>query len=128
MTSYTVYTRDSRGLPTRIETTDALTSPTVDRWTTTKYDTSENMFAIQHTDALGHTLQSAYEPGLGVLAAQADVNGTLTTFQYDTFGRLRADHPAAGGDRSVTYNGPSAGAPFGSIDDHRLGEHDVVST
>ncbi len=126
-TLYTKYTRDANGLPTRVEKLDNLTAPTVSQVTLTKYDTTEGMYAVETTDPVGLVTRSAYEPGLGVLAAQTDAAGVLSTYQYDTFGRIRADHPAAGGDRSVTYHG-RAGANFGSTEDHRLGQYDVTST
>ena len=59
---------------------------------------------MQTTDGATLVTQAAYEPGLGVLAAQTDAAGLLTTFQYDTFGRIRADHPPAGGGRSSPIN------------------------
>ena len=62
------------------------------------------MYVAQTTDPVGLVTQSAYEPGLGVLAAETDAEGVETTYQYDTFGRIRADHPAAGGDRSVNVS------------------------
>lgn len=125
-TLYTRTTRDGNGMPTLVEKLDNLSAPTQDRATATVYDASEGMFVIQTTDPANLVTQSAYEPGLGVLAAQTDAAGVLTTYQYDTFGRIRADHPAAGGDRSVAYHAATSGN-FGSTEDHRLGQYDTTS-
>ncbi len=124
-TLYTTYARDTNGLPLTITKSDQLASPTVSRTTTYQYDLNEGMFVIQTTDPMYLVTRSAYEPGLGVVAAETDANGVETTYQYDTFGRIVADHPAAGGDRSVTYHG-ATGNDFGSIEDHRLGQYDTT--
>ncbi len=120
-TLYTRYTRNANGLPTLVERVDNLTSPTQRRATAFTYDGSEGMFVVQTTDPMGLVTQAAYEPGLGVMAAQTDEAGVLTTFQYDTFGRIRADHPAAGGGRTVVYHAN------GTIDDHRSGQYLTTS-
>jgi RHS repeat-associated protein len=125
-TLYTKYTRNPNGLAYLVEKLDNLTSPTQRRATQFAFDASEGMFVIQTTDPVGLITQAAYEPGLGVVAASADAAGVLTTYQYDTFGRIRADHPTGGGDRVVAYNAPSSG-DAGSIDDHRLGQYGLRS-
>jgi RHS repeat-associated protein len=126
-TLYTRTTRDPNGMPRLVEQLDNLTAPTQQRSTVYQYDTMEGMYVVQTTDPAGLVTGSAYEPGLGVLAAQTDAAGVLTTYQYDTFGRIRADHPAAGGDRSVVYNAATT-ANSGSVEDHRLGQYDTTST
>ncbi|HEX8793973.1 MAG TPA: FG-GAP-like repeat-containing protein [Polyangiaceae bacterium] len=126
-TLYTRTTRDADGMPTLVEQVDNLTTPNLRRATAYQYDTQERMFVVLTTDPAGLVTGSAYEYGLGVLAAQTDPAGVLTTYQYDTFGRIRADHPAAGGDRSVAYHAATLGN-FGSIEDHRLGQYDVTGT
>ncbi|HEY5949361.1 MAG TPA: RHS repeat-associated core domain-containing protein, partial [Kofleriaceae bacterium] len=126
-TLYTKTTRNGNGLPILVEKLDNLTAPTRRRATELKYDASEGMYVVQTTDPMGLDTRSAYEPGLGVLAAQTDPAGVLTTYRYDTFGRIRADHPAAGGDRVVTYNAPTTGN-FGTVDDHRLGQYGNTAT
>lgn len=120
-TLYTKYSRDPNGMAYLVEKLDNLTSPTQRRATQFKYDASEGMFVIQTTDPVGLITQAAYDPGLGVVAASADAAGVVTTYQYDTFGRIRGDHPTGGGDRVVAYNAPNGN--FGSIDDHRLGQY-----
>jgi RHS repeat-associated protein len=126
-TLYTRYGRDPNGMPTRIVKTDNLTAPTTSRTTLLQYDATEGMYVVQKTDPANLVTRTAYEPGLGVRAAETDAAGVLTTYQVDTFGRIRADHPTAGGDRSVNYYAAPAGN-FGSIDDHRLGQYDVTKT
>jgi RHS repeat-associated protein len=125
-TLYTRYTRDANGLPRTVEQLDNLTSPTQRRVTQYDRDASEDMFIIQKTDPANLVTQAAYDPGLGVIAAQTDAANVLTTFQYDTFGRIRADHPASGGGRVVTYHAATSGN-FGSIDDHRAGQYNTTS-
>lgn len=121
-TLYMRYTRDGNGQVHIVEKLDNLTAPTYRRVAQYDYDTSEGMFVVQTTDGAGLVTQAAYEPGLGVVAAQTDAAGLLTTFQYDTFGRIRADHPPAGGGRIVAYK---AG---GTVEDHRSGRYLTVST
>jgi RHS repeat-associated protein len=125
-TLYTRITRDPNGMPTLVEKLDTLSAPTQRRATGTRYDATEGMYVVQTTDPVGLVTRTAYEPALGVLAAQTDPAGVLTTYQYDTFGRVRADHPAAGADRAVTYHAATPGN-FGSTEDHRLGQYDNVS-
>lgn len=125
-TLYTRYTRNSDGLPHLVEQLDNLTTPTARRATQYDYDTSERMFVVQTTDPANLATQAAYDPGLGVIAAQTDAAGVLTTFQYDTFGRIRADHPAAGGGRVVAYHAATSGN-YGTIDDHRSGHYNTKS-
>jgi RHS repeat-associated protein len=121
-TLYTRITRDAHGLPHIVEKLDNLAAPTVDRLTQYDYDQAEGMFVVQTTDPANLVTQAAYDPGLGVVAVQSDPAGLLTTFQYDTFGRIRADHPPAGGGRIVAYNAATSGN-FGTIDDHRSGQY-----
>jgi len=126
-TLYTKTTRDAYGNATLVEKLDNLTSPTQRRATSYVYDTNENMFVIQTTDPANLVTQAVYEPALGVVAAQTDAANVLTTFQYDTFGRIRADHPAAGADRSVVYHAAGLGNG-GTIDDHRSGQYQTTTT
>ena len=121
-TLYTRITRNPNGLPTLVEKLDDLTTPTQRRAVGSTYDTSEGMFVVQTTDPMGLVTQAAYEPGLGVVATTADEAGVLTTFQYDTFGRIRADHPAAGGGRTVAYHANR------TVDDHRSGQYQTTAT
>ena len=120
-TLYTRYTRDANGMPHIVEKLDNLTAPTARRAVQYDYDPSEGMFVVQTTDGVGLTTQAAYEPGLGVVAAQTDAAGLLTTFQYDTFGRIRADHPPAGGGRIIAYKSN------GTIQEQRSGQYLITS-
>jgi RHS repeat-associated protein len=126
-TLYTRYTRDANGLPYLVEKLDSLSAPTQRRATQYTYDANESMFVIRTTDPMGLVTQAAYEPGLGVVAATTDVANIPTTFTYDTFGRIRGDHPKGGGDRVVVYHAASAGN-FGTVDDHRLGHYLTTTT
>lgn len=121
-TLYMRYTRDGNGQVHIVEKLDNLTSPNFRRAAQYDYDASEGMFVVQTTDGAGLVTQAAYEPGLGVIAAQTDAAGLLTTFQYDTFGRIRADHPPAGGGRIVAYKAGN------TVEDHRSGQYLTVST
>ncbi|HEY3805948.1 MAG TPA: FG-GAP-like repeat-containing protein [Kofleriaceae bacterium] len=120
-TLYTRTKRDPNGMPTLVEQLDNLTAPIQYRATKYTYDTSEGMYVVQTTDPALLVTNTAYEPGLGVLAAKSDPAGLQTTYQYDTFGRIRAEHPPGGADRIVAYHAP-AGTNHGSVDDHRLGQ------
>jgi len=123
-TLYTHITRDAYGLPHIVEKQDNPSSPTLYRRTQYDHDTSEFMFVVQTTDPANLVTQTAYDAGLGVVAVQSDAAGLLTTFQYDTFGRIRADHPPAGGGRIVAYKAATSGNS-GIIDDHRSGQYDT---
>ncbi|MEW6536816.1 MAG: RHS repeat-associated core domain-containing protein [Candidatus Auribacterota bacterium] len=56
------------------------------RITQSVYD-SRGRFAIQTTNALGHTQTSVYDPKLGVPISTTGPNGLTTTWEYDGFGR-----------------------------------------
>ncbi len=120
-TLYTRTTRDSNGLPRVVDQLDSLTTPSHIRETSYVYDPFEGMYVALTIDPALLVTLTAYEPGLGVLAVKLDSTGVLTTYQYDTFGRILADHPTGGGDRVVAYHAPTAGN-HGSIDDHHLGQ------
>ncbi len=126
-TLYTKTTRDPNGMPIVVDQLDNLTAPTQLRETSYTYDASEGMYVVQTIDPALLVTQTAFEPGLGVLAAKTDPAGLLTTYQYDTFGRIRADHPTGGGDRAVAYHAPTTGN-HGTIDDHRLGQLEQTAT
>ena len=120
-TLYTRITRNPNGLPVEVDQLDNLTAPSQLRQTTYVYDQSEGMYVVLTIDPALLVTMAAYEPGLGVVAAKTDPAFLLTTYQVDTFGRVRADHPPGGDDRVVAYHAPTAG-DHGSVEDHRLGQ------
>jgi RHS repeat-associated protein len=133
-TLYKTYGRNPNGLPTVITVSDSPTAPTQERTTTLRYDQSEGMFLVSKIDPMSLSQRMAYEPGLGVLAAATDAAGNETTYQYDTFGRIRADHPPTGGDRAVSYQNllrlAPGDDPWGSVgvwSDGRLGHPTVLT-
>ena len=126
-TVYTQYTRNADGSPVRITTEDRNDGTGNQRFVEISYDSLERIFPVLTRDTLDHTVQSAYSPGLGVLAVQVDENGLTTTYQYDTFGRQRAIHPPTGDDVTVEYLAPSASAQFGQTHSTRAGGADVVT-
>jgi RHS repeat-associated protein len=73
------------------------------RTTTTDYDESESIFVRRSTNALGHTSESIYHPGLGVLVWAKDVAGAVTRSSYESFGRPRSTQPDGAGAVSTDY-------------------------
>ena len=125
-TRYTEYERDAHGMPTQVVVEDALTGPAQQRISKTSYDALEGMFAVTTVDPANHTTGQTFHPGLSVVARRTDENGLTTNYQYDTFGRIRAERPPTGDKRTVAYRVATKGVPFGSDEDQRLGSPDVV--
>ena len=46
------------------------------------------IFPFAAANTLGHTVYTAYDPGLGVMTAARDPNGLLTRWEHDGFGRI----------------------------------------
>ncbi|TKC92125.1 hypothetical protein E8A74_50350 [Polyangium fumosum] len=87
----TEYQRNTFGLPMQVTATNFRGQSRAD---SISYDSLEQMFPTTVTNALGHTTQTEYHPGLGVVTAETSPNGLRTESQYDGFGRLRvADSP-----------------------------------
>ncbi len=78
-TTRTAY--DTWGNPTVI--TDALMHTT-----TTAYDDQYHLYPVSVTNALSQTTVTQYDAALGVPASVTDLNGAVTTYRYDSFGRL----------------------------------------
>jgi len=84
------YEYDGYGNPTRVR--DAK-----DNLTVTEYDPATHTYPIKITNPLGHFAEFAYDPRSGRLDWEKDVNGNLTDYTYDTFGRpVRVDFPDGG--------------------------------
>ncbi|MCH8543991.1 MAG: hypothetical protein LAT61_10515 [Alcanivorax sp.] len=80
----THYTYDQRGMTTQV----TVLSPNGTSRTTNYSHDSRGRFMTQETNALGHTTHYGYDELLGVRTVAADVNGLITTWEYDPFGRL----------------------------------------
>jgi RHS repeat-associated protein len=116
--SVTKYLREPEGLgqPTQTIVTTAATGDEpsipqgtkVARKTISKYDDVDGVYLARVTNNLSQPTSFAYHGGLGVLAAEEDPNGIVTTFQYDGFGRPRALHPPRAGDVTTRYELPPA--------------------
>ena len=86
-----VAARDTFGNVTRVELTPGGCDATAEtRASQTTYD-AEGLFATSVTNALGHTARTETHPGLGVVYRSADVNGVVTAWQFDGFGRVRRE-------------------------------------
>jgi RHS repeat-associated protein len=125
-TFYTEFDRNPNGLIVRRVVSDALTAGS-SRIATAQYDSSEGMFPALSVDAIGHAVNMAYEASLGVPAALVDENTLSTTYQYDAWGRPRAEHPPTGDDRTITYLPGSSAMPFGGTEYKRAGGADIVT-
>jgi len=126
-TLYTEYFFNSDGLPETIITEDTRDFGSQRRLQALGYDQRERMFQVYQSNGLGHVTQQAYEPGLGVVAAKADENGLVTTFQYDIFGRIRSERPPTGDTRTVSYVGATS-TSGNTVQDHRAGKPLVVTS
>ena len=77
--------RDERGHVTRVTEQ----SDEGERSTSYGYDSEESYYPTSETNALGHVMQLAHEPRMGLLFFSEDPNGVITRSRYDGFGRLR---------------------------------------
>src|SRR5262249_21816275 len=114
-TLYTEFDRNPNGLVETVVVSNGL-GPGGSRVSTTKYDSTEGMFPVLTVDPLGHSVSTAYRRSLGVLSARVDENGLSTTYQYDMWGRLRAEHPPTGDDHTISYLPASPEMPFGATE------------
>jgi RHS repeat-associated protein len=73
-----------------------------DRVDTIGYD-SHFVHATKYTNALGHVTSAAVDPALGVVLSTADPNNVQTSYDYDTFGRVRRANPPGGGGATITH-------------------------
>jgi RHS repeat-associated protein len=92
----TQVTREGRGYPAR---TRSFT-----------YDTVDRTWPASMTNEAGHSVQYAYQGGLGVLVASSDENGVLTRWQYDGYGRLRKEDGPTAADTTVSYTAGMLGS------------------
>ena len=63
------------------------TDPNGNTWTT-EYEATYHTFPSRITAPTGDFEEYTFDPGTGNLLSRTDVNGEVTTYQYDTFGRL----------------------------------------
>ncbi|MCE9599208.1 MAG: hypothetical protein K8S54_14690 [Spirochaetia bacterium] len=76
--------------------------------TTMTYDSTYNSQVASITNELGHAVSKSYNVD-GTVAAETDANGNVSSYSYDTFGRLLQTNFANGG--HVTENTVSLGDP-----------------
>jgi RHS repeat-associated protein len=98
------YTRDETpyGLVTKVTSSavlDPALAPRVDR---VGYD-AQFVHATSYTNGLNQTTSSTIDPGLGTVLTTTDPNNVTSSFDYDTYGRVRRANPPGGGGASVTY-------------------------
>jgi RHS repeat-associated protein len=95
----TAFVVDSRGLVTRIERRRAGET----RVETYAYDELEHFYRVRSTNALNMTSVAVFHPAIDQVVATRDVNGLVTKYIYDGFGRLKMrDNPTGLGDVTVT--------------------------
>ncbi|NTX51806.1 RHS repeat-associated core domain-containing protein [Myxococcus sp. CA039A] len=104
------YSRDSDGLVSQIAR-EVAGLPS--RTTTFTHDLVDRTYPASVTNAVGHTIQYAYHPGLGVLGVTVDENDVRTEWQYDGWGRVRRENGPTLADTTVNYTASSiAGQAF----------------
>ncbi|MCP3142910.1 RHS repeat-associated core domain-containing protein [Pyxidicoccus xibeiensis] len=96
----TTFVRDADGLVSQV-VREAVGLPA--RTTTFGHDPLDRTYPSSVTNAVGHTVQYAYHPGLGVLAASVDENGVRAEWKYDGLGRLRSEDGPTLADTTVNY-------------------------
>ncbi len=106
----TQYTRDSFGNITSVKVTGNArdsngNSVNQSRTSSSQYDTY-GRFVMGTSNALGQQQSSVYEPHYGNLISHSDVNGLMTTWQYDLLGRKIKEQRANG--KSTLYSDKSA--------------------
>ena len=74
---------DGFGNITQVE----VTSKGIDRITSYQYD-AQGRFKIKMTNALGQSVHQTSDPRFGKPATRTDLNGLVTTYGYDGFGRV----------------------------------------
>jgi RHS repeat-associated protein len=117
----TVYTYDAYGNRRTVTTFDDLGTGTAyastnPRTITTQYDPMYNLYSIKVTNASGFSTTVDYDFTLGVPLTTTDLNGAVTTYQYDAFGRLLKvigpGDSAADPGVQYSYSDVSGASPF----------------
>jgi RHS repeat-associated protein len=90
-TQYNTVDRNVDGLVTLATVHDTLMPGPSSRTTRFTYDDVEGIYVIETTNPVGHVTGTEWHSGLGVPILSTDANGLHTTFNYDSFGRLREE-------------------------------------
>lgn len=80
----TSYQYDSYGMPTKVTVSGSGSS----RTNSFEYD-SKRRFILKTTNALGHYSLATYDAKTGNMLSSTDINGLVTRYEYDGFGRLK---------------------------------------
>ena len=91
---------DGFGNITQVEITNA--DKSIDRITSYQYD-AQGRFKIKMTNALGQSTYQTNNPNFGKPATTTDLNGLVTTYNYDSFGRLRSKTKPDGTTITIDY-------------------------
>ncbi|MDE1466093.1 toxin TcdB middle/N-terminal domain-containing protein [Spartinivicinus poritis] len=94
----THYSYDSFGNPTEVTQTGAGIEATTTQFTYT----ADGRFLKTTTNALGHIASQTVDPFWGVTLSSTDANGKVTSYQYDSFGRLEKEVRHDGTETTVT--------------------------
>lgn len=102
----TAYTRDGFGNIT----SKAITGSGSTRTSSTVYDT-RGRFPIAETNDLG-TVSTAYDPDRALVTATTDLDGFVTTYEYDAFGtKIRTNLPDGTASAEITQYATNASLP-----------------
>jgi RHS repeat-associated protein len=99
--SLTRLERTAEGLVKAIEQHDR--AGAVRRWEIA-HDAAEGMFETDVRSTLGLAFTLAHHPALGLVAERTDSAGVVTRWQYDGFGRPRAEMPSDGPALALHYS------------------------
>ena len=88
-------------------TQNGTSSGELKRTETFSYDT-QGLFVVESQNALGHKLNTIYDPSYGNLISQTDVNGITTDWQYDSLGRLAVEMRPNQKNTLYTYHSKSS--------------------
>ena len=66
------------------------------------YTYENGRFVKTHKDVLGQVTTSVYDPVSGLLSSKTDINGDVTSYTYDGFGKIKTMSQSSASDNSIS--------------------------
>ena len=95
------------------------------------YTYENGRFVKTHKDVLGQVTTSVYDPVSGLLSSKTDINGDVTSYTYDGFGKIKTMSQSSASDNSISTGWTwSNGSPANSmvLRTETTGDGQVVKT
>jgi len=95
------------------------------------YTYENGRFVKTHKDVLGQVTTSVYDPVSGLLSSKTDINGDVTSYTYDGFGKIKTMSQSSAPDNSISTSWTwSNGSPANSmvLRTETTGDGQVVKT